>query len=297
MSTAPKVSAIVIFLNEARFIEEAIESVRAQTYRDWELILVDDGSADASTAIAREYAAREPQFIRYLEHPGHANLGMSAARNLGIAEARGEFIGFLDADDLWLPNKLQEQLAAFADRPEVQMVYGRTQLWRSWSDPSAGDGFCDLGLPPDSVVMPPGLLISLIENQAQTPTTCNALMRRAALEQVGGFEASFRGMFEDQVLFLKLSATAPVYVASQVWARYRQREDSSSAREEQSGEVRASRRRMLNWLEHYLRDHGVHTPAVWRALRRQQSVARWPALHSFQARLWHRLKTLSDVTR
>jgi glycosyltransferase involved in cell wall biosynthesis len=284
VSAGPRVSAIVIFLDEARFIAEAIESVRAQTYGDWELILVDDGSTDASTAIARGYAAREPQRIRYAEHPGHANRGMSAARNLGVSLARGEFVGFLDADDVWLPAKLQEQVAIFDAHPEVQMVYGRTQLWNSWRDDGETDGFCDLGFAPDSVVMPPALLVSLIENRVQTPTTCNALMRRGAIERAGGFEASFRGMFEDQVFFLKLAAAAPVYVAAQAWARYRQRDDSSSAREERSGQVRASRRRMLGWLERYLRGQDLQSPAAWRALRREQRAARWPRLHALLAR-------------
>jgi glycosyltransferase involved in cell wall biosynthesis len=285
MSAAPRVSAIVIFLNEARFIAEAIESVRAQSYADWELILVDDGSTDASTAIARDYAGREPGKIRYLEHPGHANLGMSAARNLGVANARGEFVGFLDADDVWLPEKLREQLAILDANPSVQMVYGPTLLWRTWRDGGATDDFCELGFSPDSIVMPPRLLVSLIANRAQTPTTCNALMRRAAIARVGGFEAVFRGMFEDQVFFMKLGVIAPVYVASRVWARYRQRDDSSSAVEERSGKVRESRRTLLDWLEHYLRAVDVRAPAVWRELRRQQRVARWPRLHALHARL------------
>ena len=165
----------------------------------------------------------------------------------------------------------------------MQLVYGRTQLWHSWRDDGATDDFCDLGFPPDSVVMPPGLLVSLIENRAQTPTTCNALMRRGAVERAGGFEAEFRGMFEDQVFFLKLAAAAPVFVASQVWARYRQRDDSSSARAERSGRVRASRRRMLEWLERYLREQDLRSPAAWRVLRREQRAARWPLLHALLA--------------
>ncbi len=283
MNAAPRVSAIVIFLDEARFITEAIESVRAQTCDDWELILVDDGSTDASTAIARDYASREPHRIRYAEHPGHANRGMSESRNLGVALARGGFIGFLDADDVWQPRKLQEQLAVFDAHPEVQMVYGRTQLWHSWRDAGAEDVFCDLGLPPDTVVLPPRLLVSLVENRAQTPTTCNALMRRSALESAGGFEPAFRGMFEDQVFFMKLAAASPVFVASKVWARYRQRDDSSSAREERSGEVRASRRRLLEWLDRYLRENGIRSPDVRSELRRQQRMTRWPMFYGLLA--------------
>src|ERR687889_2435319 len=96
MSSKPLVSSIIIFLNRERFIQEAIESVFAQTYDNWELLLVDDGSTDGSTQIALRYAERYPEKVRYLEHPGHQNSGMSASRNLGIRYAKGEYIAFLD---------------------------------------------------------------------------------------------------------------------------------------------------------------------------------------------------------
>src|SRR5438128_12540181 len=101
MRRKPLVSAIIIFLNAEQFIQEAIESVFAQTYDNWELLLVDDGSTDGSTAIARSYLERHPRRVRYLEHSEHANRGMSASRNIGSRYARGEYIAFLDADDVW----------------------------------------------------------------------------------------------------------------------------------------------------------------------------------------------------
>src|SRR4051812_27035882 len=105
------VSVITIFLDGERFLAEAVDSLLAQTYADWELLLVDDGSSDGSTAIARAYAAGRPERIRYLEHEGHANLGMSASRNLGLQHARGEYVAFLDADDVYRPEKLERQVA------------------------------------------------------------------------------------------------------------------------------------------------------------------------------------------
>src|SRR5690242_13625262 len=92
-----RVSVITIFLNGEQFLDQAIESVICQTFTDWELLLVDDGSTDGSTKIAKDYAARHPERIRYFEHPGHINRGMSAARNVGIANARGEYLAFIDA--------------------------------------------------------------------------------------------------------------------------------------------------------------------------------------------------------
>src|SRR5690349_14319499 len=103
MSNNPSVSIIVIFLNAVQFIEEAIESVFGQSYDDWELLLVDDGSTDGSAEAAARYAEQWPDKVRYLTHAGRRNRGMSASRNLGIKQARGRYVAFLDADDVWLP--------------------------------------------------------------------------------------------------------------------------------------------------------------------------------------------------
>jgi glycosyltransferase involved in cell wall biosynthesis len=164
MAPRPAVSVITIFWNAERFIRDAIESVLEQTFEDWELLLVDDGSTDASTRIARDYAAAHPDKIRYLEHPGHVNNGMSAARNLGIEAARGEYLGFLDADDIWLPYKLEEQIAILRERPEVDMLFGYTQYWRSWNgepEELGKDRILDPGVPLDTVIEPPALLTTL----------------------------------------------------------------------------------------------------------------------------------------
>jgi glycosyltransferase involved in cell wall biosynthesis len=281
------VSAIIIFRDEERFLAEAIESVLAQTYPHWELLLVDDGSTDRSTAIAHAYATRQPECIRYLEHDSHANHGMSATRNLGLRNARGKYVGFLDADDVWEPHKLQEQVAVMETHEGIDMVYGRTLLWHSWrsgTDTALTDAYCPLGLSPETVVEPPHLLLSLIENRVQTPTTCNALLRAEAITRVGGFEATFRGMFEDQVFFMKIALASRVFVSSRSWARYRQREDSHSARAEATGEVAESRARLLAWLDAYLRAQRVRHRSVWRALRRQRMAMRWPALHGLCVR-------------
>ncbi|MBA2318870.1 MAG: glycosyltransferase family 2 protein [Euzebyales bacterium] len=114
MATSPAVSVVLIFYNDERFLPEAIESVLGQTYRDFELILADDGSTDGSTALARSYAQADPERVRYVEHPGHANHGISAARNLGIADVRGRFVAFLDSDDVWEPEKLADAAGTLA---------------------------------------------------------------------------------------------------------------------------------------------------------------------------------------
>jgi len=120
MSDEPTVSVVIPAYNAERYIGETLESVLAQTYRDFEVVVVDDGSTDGTREIVRGYG--EP--VRLVEQP---NSGPAAARNRGVREARGEFIAFIDADDLWLPEKLALQVPLFDDE-EVGLVSCRVQL-------------------------------------------------------------------------------------------------------------------------------------------------------------------------
>ena len=105
------VSVIMPFLDPPEsFFRDAIQSIVDQTYKNWELILVDDGSAAAISRVATDTVEHKSEQIRYIEHDGHQNLGISASRNRGIDIARGEYIAFLDADDLWDSNQLREQV-------------------------------------------------------------------------------------------------------------------------------------------------------------------------------------------
>jgi glycosyltransferase involved in cell wall biosynthesis len=254
----PRVSVITIFLDEERFLAEAIESVRAQSFADWELILVDDGSRDGSAAIARACADADPARIRCLQHPGRANRGMSASRNLGLAEAHGELVAFLDGDDVWGREKLADQVAIMDANPRAAIVYGRTLIWHSWkSEPVAADFHYSLGVEPDRLYEPPRLFNVLMRNRAQTPTTCNAMIRRTLVERVGGFVDAFPGMFEDQVFFAKALLAAPAYVDHRTWAKYRQHDESCSGRTPGSPDELRARLRFLSWLRSYVANAGA----------------------------------------
>lgn len=108
MNRVPEVSIVTPAYNAARFIGEAITSVRVQTFPDWEMLVADDGSRDDTRAIVERLAAQDACIILI---PLEGGCGASAARNAALARARGRYICFLDADDLWLPQKLERQLA------------------------------------------------------------------------------------------------------------------------------------------------------------------------------------------
>jgi glycosyltransferase involved in cell wall biosynthesis len=274
----PLVSVVIIFLNAERFIEEAIESVLKQTYPDWELILVDDGSTDGSAAVAQRFVNQAPSKIRYLAHADHRNHGMSASRNLGIAHARGEYIAFLDADDVWLANKLEEQAAVLRSEPEAGMVYGPTQWWFSWTgrqEDRFRDYIHELGVQPNALLQSPLLLARFLRTEGISPCTCSVLVRREVAERVGGFEEQFDGLYEDQAFFAKVCLAAPIYVSSACLAKYRQRPKSNYSVTQGSGAYDAARRKFLQWLEAYLKESGVSNGEVWRALRSETRKNRY----------------------
>ena len=296
MSGKPLVSAVIIFLNAERFIQEAIESIFAQTYDSWELLLVDDGSTDASTTIARQYAKQNPHKVYYLEHNGHQNHGMSSSRNLGIQNAHGEYLAFLDADDIWLPRKLEKQVSILTAQTEAAMVYGPRHEWYSWTGRSEDirrDSLLHLGVQPNTLIEPPTLLILFLGRKALTPATCGVLVRRKIVERIGGFEEDFRGLYEDQAFFYKLCLQEPVFVSGECWDRYRQHPDSHCVVAKRAGEFNykephAAHLALLTWLAEYLSKREIKDTEVLRALRKSQ----WPYHHQTLDLLLRRARQL-----
>ena len=264
----PLVSVIAIFLNGERFLDEAIRSVIGQTYPHWELLLVDDGSHDRSTDIARGYAEREPQRVRYLEHPGHQNRGMSASRNLGLQHARGEYLALLDADDAWLPHKLEHQVEILGSHPEAALLFGAPLYWFGWTgrgEDRARDYVIDLKLPTETLYDPPSLLLPFLQGAAPPPCPSDVLIRRAAAAAVGGFVDQFTGMYEDQAFFSKLLLRFPAFASGETWDHYRQHPDSCYAVAKATGARGRARRAYLRWFRQYLREQGLAQGPVWRA--------------------------------
>ncbi|AFZ13622.1 glycosyl transferase family 2 [Crinalium epipsammum PCC 9333] len=297
MKKQPLVSCIVIFFNAGeKFFIEAIESIFAQTYENWELLLANDGSTDESTAIALKYAQEYPHKVRYLEHEGHQNRGMSATRNLGIRHAKGEYIAFLDADDVWLPQKLEQQVPLLESYPEAAMLYSRTQYWFSWmkdnpatstlkSDAIRGDYMTITSIKFDQLIEPPTQLLVLLKTPNIHPCTCSILIRRQVFDTLGFFEEAFRGANEDMVFHSKIFLKFPVYVSSGCWDRYRKHEDSYWGNLSRQGTlsemVQAGRLKYLNWLEQYLQEQNIQDREIWQELQK----ALWPHRHLVLFRL------------
>nr|WP_246214907.1 glycosyltransferase [Modestobacter muralis] len=251
----------MIFRDAVEFFDDAIRSVLAQDH-PVELLLCDDGSGPASTAIARDWAALEPHRVRYLEHPGHGHRGMSATRNLGIRAARGDLVAFLDADDVWLPGHVAHEVALLEEHPEAGLVCGQAMEWHSWRPGATGDEWTPLPWPPGSVVPAPRMLTATLRRGAYRTPTCSLLVRRRLLEQVGGAADEFPGMFEDQALLAELHTAAPAVVSGTRTALYRRHAGSTTARSVQDGTYHPwtpnpSMETYLRWLE----DRLANSPA------------------------------------
>jgi glycosyltransferase involved in cell wall biosynthesis len=259
---APLVSVIIAFLNEEKFLAEAVESVLRQDYENWEILLVDDGSTDGSTSIAKEYVAKFPGKIVYCEHGGHSNRGLSASRNLGIAQAKGELVTFLDADDVWLPAYLSNQVRIMQQQLVV-MVCEATEYWFSWNDEQRLNTTIPIGTEQNRLYVPPQLLLNLYPlGVGAAPCVCGVIVQKEVLEKHGGFDEAFTGMYEDQVFLSKFYLNESIYISSSCNNRYRQRTDSLVGSSRKWQEYNQIRGRYLKWLEKYMQDHAICYPSV-----------------------------------
>ncbi len=261
----PLVSVIIPFLNPGIWLAEAIESVIHQSYKNWEIILVDDGSvmADANTGIA--YSEKFPGKIAYVEHVGHVNKGLAISRNTGIANASGELVAFLDADDCWLPQKLSNQLKIFEQHPEVQMICEASCFWYTWKDANRKDGITQIGAVP-GIYDPPELMKQLYPlGKGQPPCPSGIIIKKEALQRSGGFEETFSGvyqLYEDQAFLSKVYSKEIIYISAEANNLYRKREDSMSSAASNEQLYKKVRLFYHAWLEEYFLKPTNNNPEI-----------------------------------
>jgi glycosyltransferase involved in cell wall biosynthesis len=208
------VSVVIPAYNAADTIGRALDSVAAQTVPPDEVIVVDDGSTDGTAALV---AARTDLPIRLIASPGRS--GAAAARNLGIAAARGEFVAFLDADDEWLPEKLARQLAVIVPAPRMSFVACRSFEYAHDGSP-IGPIHADVPV----VTGPEAWRTLLAATFVSTPCV---LARRSVLQAIGGFDQSLP-IAEDQDLWIRLALAGEVGFVDEVLVRVHERPTSLS---------------------------------------------------------------------
>ncbi len=189
----PLVSVIIPTFNRAKMVGNAIASVLAQSFRDFELIVIDDGSTDDT----RERLTRLPSGVRV---HFQENRGVSAARNKGVALATGSLLAFLDSDDLWLPEKLSRQVAFFNHHPETLIC----QTEETWVRNGRRVNPKNRHRKPSGMIFSPSLSLCLVSPSA-------VMIKRALFEEMGGFDESLPAC-EDYDLWLRISCRYPVFL-------------------------------------------------------------------------------------
>jgi glycosyltransferase involved in cell wall biosynthesis len=255
--TSPKVSIIIPFFNSRKFMIETIESVFDQSFKDWELLLVNDGCTDGSDEIAINYAKKYPKKIQYFYHEGYHNRGASPSRNLGFKKSKGEFILFLDSDDVLLPESLNSNVSKLSLHPEADAIFGETLYWYSWTG-RPEDRLKDYIYHPwkayielDAVIQPPRLLTLLIKFSVM-PVTCSLMLRREVLERIGSWPEDIPNVYDDQGLFVKLFMRSAVFIASRCQEKYRLHDESWCSVTEKTGRMLPSRIFYLRWVKNYI---------------------------------------------
>lgn len=266
----PLVSVVTIFLNEEKFLQEALESVLAQNYQNWELILVDDGSVDDSARIASHFQSKYPARVTCLSHADRQNRGMSASRNLGLTRASGRYVAFLDADDVWDTEFLRYRVDILESHADCSMVSGAAHFWYGWTGGAEDAARDEISLhhgdlPLNTAIAPPDLLAAFLVDEGITPQS--PLIRRAAIEQVKGYEESFRGMYEDQVLYAKLGLVSSAIISDDCLFHYRRHENSCVTVANRLGQKVPARRQFLEWMTNYLAKSAVDTDDLMMIVR------------------------------
>ncbi len=214
-----RVNIIVNIRNGAAFLNEALDSVLAQSFTDWELIAWDDRSSDNSAQIVAGY--RDPR-IRYYLSPEETPLGK--ARELAIRQATGEWLAFLDQDDVWLPHKLEKQMALAA--AGVGIIYGRAVFF----DARRGD-LRDYDYAHEFQPLPEGDIFTQLFRDACFIAMSSALLRRSAVSEVGGIPESIH-VVPDYYLYVAIARRYQARAVQDVVCRYRIHSDSMSASRE-----------------------------------------------------------------
>jgi glycosyltransferase involved in cell wall biosynthesis len=210
MNASPKVSVFIAAYNHARYLPACLDSLLAQTYTDFEIVVVDDGSKDGSLDVLLDYQRRFPDKVRCISHPGHANKGVSATSNLAIRLSRGEYLAWTGSDDQWYPDKLRQQVALLEQDARLGLVYSYADFIDGDSRPLPGRAGTDITHDPDPVTR----ILQFCHVPAMT-----AVFRRACLDEVGCFDEGL--VYSDWDLMIRVFARWKVGFNDQALAQYR----------------------------------------------------------------------------
>jgi glycosyltransferase involved in cell wall biosynthesis len=256
-----RVSIVMNIRNGAPYLREAIDSALAQTFTDWELIIWDDRSTDDSARIAQSYT--DPRIAYYLS-PDDTPLG--AARRSAIGLARGEFIGFLDQDDVWLPRKLEWQVALADSDPSAALIYGRTVSF------DASGAQTDFDHRHEHQLLPEGDIFETLFRDSSFICICSAFLRRSVVAGIPPIPDHIH-MSPDYYLYLWIARAHRARAVQDVVCRYRWHGNNMTYR------VKAK----------------IHEECLWMIEQWEADID--PALAAWRRRVHHTLVAVDELQR
>lgn len=196
----PFISICIPAYDAGRYLPETLASLRAQSFADWELLVTDDGSAQPVESLVTHFAASVPQAVTYQRHP--RNLGLPAARNTGIAAARGDWVALLDSDDLWQPDHLADLVGCARTRPEADFVHAGSVLFAS-----------ETGLPietrvPNAAAIQAYPRSLYVGDYVVQPSS--VMLKKTLWQRVRGFDPEYRYV-EDREMWLRCARAGAVF--------------------------------------------------------------------------------------
>jgi glycosyltransferase involved in cell wall biosynthesis len=254
--TVPLLTICMPAFKAERYLEATLDSVRTQTFTDWELILVEDGSRDRAEELVQEFARTGSQRVQFVRH--EKNQGLPATRNTGIGLARSEWIVLLDSDDLWTPDHLSDLVACAREHPEADLVHSGSVLFDS-------DSGRELEIRAPSAEIVSSYPLSLFLG-AYIVQPSSVMLKKSLWAKVGGFDPAFRYV-EDREMWMRCARAGSLFAfTGRNTCRYRKH---ATALTTHSGPMAIAAAEVY--------DKAVDWSAIPAQLRRDRAAAGWMA--------------------
>jgi len=247
------VSIIIPCFNSGKYLSECIDSILFQDYTDFEIIIVNDCSSDNTLQIARDYAKKDKR-IQITGTSDVQSMGASYARNKGFEISKGEYVVFLDSDDIWLPTSLKRLVNLIEKHSEAGWVIGNCIYFEDFRYNLNSYQYSKYNFD-EGLYQKQELILKFVQNFNQTPSQGAAIIKREVVKKIKGWENEFKMNYTDQAFYFKILCETKTLVTYDYFLLYRYHEESASLKGIKSGEFQKNEKKFFQWLIRNLRNY------------------------------------------